>query len=109
MVEMNFIKEVSNIYSKWIFVEVFIADVAMMGIVILFAINLWQLFPIILIPAVYMMTWGSPRRYIRHFIDNYMAVGKPQSMDAEFLKRTMTRFDIFGLRSPWKYYDALFV
>jgi len=109
MTEKSFEGRVFKIYNKWTFVDIFIADGAMLGILLLYLFDLWYLFPFILMPAAYMITWGSPNRPVWHFIETYMAVGEPQSADVEFIRKIKPRFDVFGLWSPWKDFDAVFV
>lgn len=110
MTEESFEERVFDMYNKWMFVDVFIADGGVMACVfVLITSGLWQIIPFIVIPCAYMLTLGAPSRPIMHFMKNYMDVGEPQYVDKLFMKKVEPRFGGFGLWYPWKDFDAVFV
>ena len=89
--------------------NVFIADVALITTLLLLRFGLWQVVPFVVLPLAYTMSWGSPGRHVWRFIETYMAVGEPPCADKLFMKKVEPRFGGFGIWSPWKDFDAVFV
>ena len=109
MVENSFEERVFKIYNRWTYVNVFIADVALIIVLLLFRFGLWQVVPFVVLPVAYTISWGSPSRHVWRFIEMYMVVGEPLNVCKLFMEKVRPRFGGFGIWSPWKDFDAVFV
>ena len=109
MKDVSFNDRIYKLYSRSMMINVFVINGFLIGIVALFAIGFWQAVPLGILIAVYVLTQVLPTKPIKYFMFNYMDVGEPDDIDAEFLNKTLTKGDIFGLQSPWKEYEAVFV
>jgi len=110
MAEDSFEGRVFKIYNRLMFVNPFIADAGILVCAFtIFGLNSLELTLLATIPFIYVLYWVSPTRHVWHFIETYMDVGEPHSVDELFMKKVEPRFGGFGLRDSWEDFNAVFV